>query len=206
MSKQERIKEDILYKALKNIPFDGWSDNVLEGAVENLGYEKGYAYVLFPQGVTDFVNYFSDYVDSLMLDKISAMPNDMRTNEKIISAIMFRINEYSKNKEAIRKLLSFYSLPLNCHQGIGNSAKTVDKIWYAVGDKATDFNYYTKRFLLYLVYSNTILYWLSDTSRNHIDTENFLRRRINDVMKVGKIKKGINEKVSKLSKYFNLSK
>ena len=62
--------------------------------------------------------------------------------------------------------------------------RTVDAIWYAAGDTATDFNYYSKRGLLAGVYSATVLYWLEDRSEGFANTWSFLDRRIAEVMRV----------------------
>ena len=64
--------------------------------------------------------------------------------------------------------------------------RTVDAIWYAIGDRSTDFNFYTKRGLLAAVYSATVLYWLNDKSPDCAATWSFLDRRIEEVMLVPK--------------------
>ena len=62
--------------------------------------------------------------------------------------------------------------------------RSVDAIWYAAGDTATDYNFYTKRGLLAAVYGTTLLYWLNDRSEGFADTRGFLDRRIAEVMQV----------------------
>src|SRR3546814_16617611 len=57
-------------------------------------------------------------------------------------------------------------------------------MWYAAGDTATDWNFYSKRALLAAVYSSTLLYWLNDRSEGFVDTWGFLDRRIGDVMRI----------------------
>ena len=42
--------------------------------------------------------------------------------------------------------------------------ETVDGIWYAAGDSATDFSFYTKRVTLAAIYAATLPYWLEDRS------------------------------------------
>ena len=60
---------------------------------------------------------------------------------------------------------------------------------------STDFSYYTKRGLLTAIYSATLLYWLSDNSKDSEDTWSFLERRIEDVMKIPKVKAGLKDGV-----------
>ena len=61
----------------------------------------------------------------------------------------------------------------------------MDSIWYAAGDRSTDYNYYTKRLLLAGVYSSTLVFWLNDRSEGGAASWAFLDRRIDEVMKVG---------------------
>ena len=53
-----------------------------------------------------------------------------------------------------------------------------------IGDRSTDYNFYTKRALLAGVISSTALYWLEDKSAGCTDSWAFLDRRIADVMKI----------------------
>ena len=39
------------------------------------------------------------------------------------------------------------------------TARTVDAIWHAAGDRSADFSWYTKRAILAAVYTATVLYW-----------------------------------------------
>src|SRR3546814_10685041 len=70
------------------------------------------------------------------------------------------------------------ALPQNAATGLACLYRTVDAIWYAAGDRATDYNFYTKRALLAGVYSSTLLFWLNDKSENFAATWAFLDRRI----------------------------
>ena len=71
--------------------------------------------------------------------------------------------------------------------------KTVDAIWRICGDRATDFNFYTKRGLLAGVYASTLLFWLDDHSENCAATWAFLDRRIANVIDFPKWKAKVTE-------------
>src|SRR3546814_12431444 len=65
------------------------------------------------------------------------------------------------------------------------------------GDRATDYNLYTKRALLAGGYSSTLLYWLNDRSEGFAATWAFLDRRIGEVLKVaGQLGKGVGTALS----------
>ena len=76
--------------------------------------------------------------------------------------------------------------------------RTVDSIWRAIGDTSTDFNFYTKRAILAGVYSTTLMRWFSDGTANETETSEFLRRRIDDVMKFEKFKAQVRERMGAL--------
>jgi ubiquinone biosynthesis protein COQ9 len=78
-------------------------------------------------------------------------------------------------------------MPLNGPLAARLLYKTVDAIWYAIGDRSTDFSFYTKRGLLAAVYSGTLFYWLNDKSEGAQATWAFLDRRIAEVMQIPKV-------------------
>ncbi|MCH9753995.1 MAG: hypothetical protein K0T99_03755, partial [Alphaproteobacteria bacterium] len=51
---------------------------------------------------------------------------------------------------------------------------------------STDFNYYTKRGLLFAVYKSTFLHYINTDSEE--DSWIFLEKRIENVMKIGSVK------------------
>ncbi len=63
----------------------------------------------------------------------------------------------------------------------------MDDIWFAAGDRSTDWNFYSKRGLLAGVFSSTLLVWLNDDSEGLAETRAFLDRRIGNVMQIPKV-------------------
>jgi ubiquinone biosynthesis protein COQ9 len=66
--------------------------------------------------------------------------------------------------------------------------RAADRMWRAVGDSSTDIAWYTKRTTLAAVYAATLMAWMDDDSEGFADTRAFLDRRIEDVMKIEKLK------------------
>ena len=122
----------------------------------------------------------------------------MRVRDRIAQAVKARIGVLAAHREAARRMLSFLALPPNAPLAARLIWRTVDAIWYAAGDNATDFNYYTKRGLLAGVYATTLLFWLDDSSEDFTDTWAFLDRRIADVMKVPAYKARLKEALGRL--------
>ena len=125
---------------------------------------------------------------------------DLRFRDRIATAVRFRI-EAITDKEAVRRGSALFSLPQNAADGAKAIWGTADAIWTALGDTSDDYNWYTKRATLSGVYGATVLYWLGDESPENRDTWAFLDRRIEDVMRIEKMKAEVrkNPVLSKLA-------
>ena len=192
-----KMREEILNLALRHIVFDGWSWKALNAAGRESKVDLLTLKRAFPKGPQDLVAYFCERADKLMLDELGEMDmSSIPVRERIETAIEVRLRQNSHNREAVRKLLSYFALPKNIMSGVRFTYQTIDGIWYAAGDTSTDYNFYTKRGLLAGIYSSTILYWLADESKEYTDTSDFLRRRVSDVMKIPSLTASLKKKTS----------
>jgi ubiquinone biosynthesis protein COQ9 len=98
----------------------------------------------------------------------------------------------------VRRALAVLALPSGVAASLQTLWRTVDAVWHLAGDRATDFNFYSKRGLAAGVYSTTLLYWLEDKSENQEDTWRFLDRRIANVMALPKAMAGFKARLDKL--------
>lgn len=181
----QALRDQILLEALLHVPFDGWSKRAMVAAEASSGLGEGSSYRAFPGGLSDMAAHASDYFDRQMLVRLNDIDlENMKIRDRVIVGVRARIESCMPHKEAMRRLLGYMALPGNKSQAAKNAWATCNKIWYAAGDNATDFNYYTKRGLLFPVYTTTVLYWLSDDSEGAEATWGYLDRRISDVMKI----------------------
>ena len=180
---ERETKDRLLLAVLPDVPFDGWSAGGLRHAARALALGEAQAIDLFPRGGTDLVAWFSDWADREMLAGIGG-PDfaGMPVRQKVAAAIAARLAILTPYREAVRRAASFLVLPHHAPLGMRLLYNTVDAIWYAAGDTATDFNFYSKRALLAAVYGATLLYWLDDASPENADTDAFLARRLAGVM------------------------
>ena len=70
-----------------------------------------------------------------------------------------RLSALAPHKEAARRAAALLSLPMHAATGAKLVCATVDAMWRAAGDTATDFNFYTKRGILAGVYGATAMRW-----------------------------------------------
>ena len=182
----DKIRETLLLATLPHVPFDGWSDAALRAGAEDAGRSPAEALNAFPAGPAEALALFSDWADRQMLARLEKTDlAAMKVREKVAAGVRLRLEVLEPHKEAVRRGLAFLSLPPNAGQGLKGLHRTVDAIWTMAGDRATDYNYYTKRLLLAGVLSSTTLFWLNDRSEGHEATWAFLERRIDEVLKVG---------------------
>jgi ubiquinone biosynthesis protein COQ9 len=179
-------RRDALLKAtLPEVPFDGWSLAALRRGAAAIGMPEYEIPNLFPRGGADLVDWFDRWADRQMLEAIDTPEfHAQKVRHKIMAAVEARLALLAPHREAVRRALALRALPQNAPAGLRSVYRTVDAIWYAAGDTATDFNFYTKRALLAAVYSPTVLYWLGDRSPDSAETKGFLERRLADVMKI----------------------
>jgi len=172
---------------LPNVPFDGWSRPALRAAARQVGMPVEEALALFPNGAAELVACFSRWADLRMLDRLEiTVLEPLRVPERIALAVTTRLEILAPSREAVRRALSVLALPQHAPLGLRLLYGTVDGIWYAAGDRTTDFSFYTKRGTLAAVYAATTLYWLDDSSPDFGDTRAFLDRRLAGVASIGK--------------------
>ncbi|HEY8289003.1 MAG TPA: COQ9 family protein, partial [Acetobacteraceae bacterium] len=107
---------------------------------------------------------------------------------RVRAVIALRLRQNRPHKEAIRRALSILTLPNNAKLAAQCSARTVDAIWHAAGDRSADFSWYTKRMILTAVYGATMLYWLRDAGEDDAATLAFLDRRLAGVRRIGDLR------------------
>jgi ubiquinone biosynthesis protein COQ9 len=179
---------------LPEVAFDGWSRAALRHAARRVGLPAAEALALFPRGAPDLVAEFSRWADARLLDRIETAPLEpLRTPERVALAVGLRLEIVEPWREAVRRALAVLALPQYTPLGLRLVYETVDGIWYAAGDHATDFSFYTKRATLAAIWTATVLYWLEDRSEGFAATRAFVARRLADAERIGRMRRGIGD-------------
>lgn len=182
----DKTRERLLLATLPHVPFDGWSETALRAGAADAGLTPADALNAFPSGPAEAAVLFSDWADRQMLARLEkADLGAMKVRDKVAAGVRLRLEALAPHKEAVRRGLSLFALPGHAAAGLACVHRTVDAIWYLAGDRATDYNYYTKRLLLAGVLTSTTLFWLNDRSEDQAETWAFLERRIDEVLKLG---------------------
>lgn len=188
----ETTKDALLDAALMHVPFDGWSETTFKAAATDAGVELAMARAVCPRGAIDLALAYHARGDAEMVARLKSDELPQRFSEKVAAGVRFRL-EAVTDKEAVRRGTTLFALPMHAADGAKAIWGTADKIWDALGDTSDDVNWYTKRATLAGVYSATVLYWLGDDSTDNQATWAFLDRRIEDVMRIEKVKAQVRD-------------
>ncbi len=138
-------------------------------------------------GINSLIVSINLFINQEMKTVISNNFKTLRINEKIRYLIFSRfeiIDKFFDRKSIFKLVVKQKSL-----SKVGVMLFNIsDEIWYLSGDKSTDFNYYTKRFILMNIYSASFFYFLSDNSVEYSKTREFIDKQISNVLKFGKLK------------------
>ena len=201
----DELRAALAPRIAPNAVFDGWSDKALAMAASELGVPAPRAKLCFPGGAPEMIGAWFDAIDrataaAFPLERVEAM----KIRERIRELILFRLELIQPQKEALRRALAILAQPQNLPLAARLGWRAADRMWRIAGDKATDFNHYSKRAILMGVYGSTTLVYLDDEGDALAVTRAFLDRRIDDVMRFEKAKaswRGNSQRLPSLSRF-----
>ncbi len=197
--KWQELRDRLVLATLDHVPFDGWSPHALQAAARDEGLDPTICERLFPGGPLEAIDHFTDLADRRLVMTAEAVDlGGMRRSERIRWLIRHRIDAWADQRESVRRAVTFLTLPTHGRVAVRSGWRTADTVWYAAGDAAADFSYYTKRATLAAVYTATLLYWLQDESEGFADSWSFLDRRLADALKFTQLRTSVEKKVGQL--------
>ena len=192
-------RDQLITAVVMHVPFDGWTRAALLRGAEDIGLDKSDAQALYPGDARDMIAWHSQMADRRMMAALEKADLDsLKIRERIATAVMTRLEQNAQDREAIRRGLAILSKPQNAGLALQLLYRTVDDMWFAAGDRSTDWNFYSKRMLLSGVYSSTLMVWLNDQTEDFSETRAFLDRRIENVMQIPKLKSRVSAVAQRL--------
>ena len=92
---------------------------------------------------------------------------------------------YSLILLTIQQALAIMAQPSHVPSSLYELFLLSDEIWHLAGDTSVDSSWYTKRASLSAIYASTELFMTTDTSREFLQTERFLDRRLEGLQVIG---------------------
>jgi ubiquinone biosynthesis protein COQ9 len=201
----EKLRRQLALAVGENAVFDGWTQAAVDSAAQQLGIDVLQARLAMGKSQTGMIDAYIQGVDRgldawFTPERLAAL----KIREKIRALVWRRLEIMAPAREAVRRALAILAMPQNVPLALRISWRTADHMWRIAGDISTDFNHYTKRMTLGAVYGSTLLVWLNDDSEGWQETAAFLDRRIDDVMKIEKLKaewRGSSDRRLSLSRF-----
>ncbi len=169
--------------------FDGWSTSAVTTAAQEHGIDPAVAALAFADGPIAIIAAWVASIDAAMEQ---AFAGDALSNqpirERIHRLVTFRLDMLTGREEALTRALSIMAMPQNTSRTLRLGWASADAMWYLAGDKATDYNHYTKRTILAGIYAATLAVFAHDKSEGKAETQAFLGHRIDGVMRFEKAK------------------
>ena len=178
----------------------GWNQSGLEAAAAKAGLSLGQAMLACPHGISDLLEALGQRASAAVRKQLAAPEvQAMKVREKVAVGVRAYLAALDPAKPAVKRAAGS---PANLAAGPKGAWAAADAIWAGLGDKSTDYNWYTKRLILSGVLASTLLVWLGTDDASEIDA--FLARRIGNVMDFEKAKSRANEAADKLPNPFGL--
>jgi ubiquinone biosynthesis protein COQ9 len=190
----DRFRDQLLDALLELAPETGCTLAGLVRAAQKAGLSEGQALLAAPNGVADLLELFgarAARAAGARLDDPAIAA--MKVRQKVAAGVKAWLAELGRHKAAVKRAAASPANLLTGPKGVWAAA---DAIWSGLGDKSTDFNWYTKRMILSGVIGSTLAVWLGTDDQQQVD--DFLDRRIENVMQLEKFKGQVKDAVSKM--------
>ena len=191
-------KKTIIIEKLQNDLYSySIRSNNLDQYLSKHNIHKEEFYSLFPKKISSLSKFYFEkaYIIALKNSKTSLLKEKSLSKKTNLIVLQFLQSFFNNSKLSIFFINYVFFKPFLFTKIIYNVASN---IWYDIGDKSIDFNYYTKRLILYNILKNSFFYW-----RKNLDldaTLEFTKSQINFFGKLGKnkaiVKNYLKEKIS----------
>ena len=178
-SKQDKLANLFI----QEVPKFGWSRETLLHCAKKQKLSTPNLALMFPSFEYDVLKYLIAQNNSLVEKNYNSFNNTrLKTRDKIKTIMELKFDSNAYLKDALPEMLKFLLRPGNIFMSIKMLHQNSDFIWNLAGDKSNDFNYYSKRGLLSMVYLATLIYWLNDKSNKGIGTKNFISKSVDVIV------------------------
>lgn len=165
----------------------GLNNNIFKNVANQNGLNLIETELLFPEGVSDYIEFALEQL-SIELENYCNQINLIRLpiHKRIRKVLLSKIYLMNKEKMFYKKIFINLLIPKKNLSLPFMLYKSVDQIWFIVGDSSVDFNFYTKRFILSGIYSRVMLFFFNNNSQEAL--EEILDSSLKKVTKIPELK------------------
>ena len=181
----KKTKQKLLEAIINIVEINGWSSNVFQKLKNKNIIKISDLMINFPDEDKDLLIFVINELNYLMekkIDKRDIMNLPISKRIKIILITRFEI--LKNNKKFYKKTFNYFLLPKNIKLMKNNLYKSVDQMWYLAGDNSTDFNFYTKRLTLSVIYVNALFTFYKNDKSNVEDNIDINLKKISKIPKL----------------------
>ena len=178
----------ILSSAYAHVPAHGFTIDALKLGARDAGYLDA-STNLFPRGVFELINYHL-VTQRLALASSVQFPSEnegrpLGVGSKVRALTLARLRANEPVLHRWQEALAIMAQPSYIPPSLHELAALADEIWFLAGDQSVDTSWYTKRATLSTIYSATEVFMTQDSSKDFVETEQFLDNRLGDLQTVG---------------------
>ena len=165
----------------------GFSKNSLESISKKYGLDINETELLFPEGNIDLIKFTLEQLNNELEEycrKIDLIR--LPVHKRIKKILLSKIFLMNKNKLFYRSIFFNLLIPKKKFSLSSQLYNSVDQIWFIAGDSSTDFNFYTKRLILSVIYSRIMLFFFNNNNQQEL--EDILDESLQRVSKIPEIK------------------
>ena len=173
----------ILSAALTHVPTQGFTVTALTRGARDAGY-LDISTNLFPTGAFSIVNYHLVTQRLALAKRASSLPphTDIATNLRTLA--LQRIHANRPIIHRWQEALAFLSTARHLPTSVRELALLSDELLFLAGSTTVTSAWYTNRAALAAIYASAELFMTQDKSKDFVETEEFLTRRLEEGEKI----------------------
>ena len=177
----DALRRQILEHALAQVPSLGWSEDSVRAAIAQMNLSPSLLSLL-PSPVSSLISHFHHTSTNTSLTLLSHLPSrsTLTTSQALTQGLTLQLQQHLPYLSHLPQLIGLSLTHDRLPTTLSHISDYTDRLWYAVGDTATDMSWYGKRAAIASVYTATALHLATDRSAGQRDTWAFLERRMRD--------------------------
>lgn len=193
---EDALSSSLIEAILKNVNDMGWTEKAVMNALRTLDLPEEDARMIVQGDPYNIVVLFDQWVNEEVMKAVdNPVFHNLKVHEKIKYLVSLKFKHMHPYKAAVSKGFSLFKSPRVVQKSIVLMAENINQIWYKAGDRSTDFNYYTKRLVLTLVYMRVFVLWLRPTTTSD-DIDTLVHDALVSAYRIAKIKQSATDIVS----------